>query len=126
MNSRKRVINRRQFVAQTAQGMGYLAIVASAITASKQLSRAGTASSSTNPFAYDVSAFAKTDPTLIRYEEVGRFASPHPEPRRIAIGPEGRIYIANRNGVDILDRSGGLQQSIKLRMPARCVGVARD
>lgn len=121
-----RVISRRKFIERSAQGVGYLAVSGAAMTVSAQVARAAAEPSSANPFAYDISRFAKTDPKLLRYEEAGRMRSPHSEPRRIAIGPEDRIYIANRNGIDVIDRAGGQQESIKLGAPARCIAVAAD
>jgi hypothetical protein len=126
MKPLKRGINRRRFVAKTAQGISYLAATGAAMSTSKQSARAAAKSISDNPFAYDVSRFVKTDPSLIRYEEMARFTSPHPEPRRIDIGPQDRIYVANRNGIDVLDRDGAPHLSIKLSAPARCVAVTSD
>jgi hypothetical protein len=116
-------INRRQFLEQSAQGVGVLAITVPVMTAS---AKAAVAGATGNPFAYDLGRFDKTDPKLVRYEEVRRFSSPNPEPRRIAIGPEDRLHIANRNGVDVFDSDGNRLDGIALSGPARCVAVARD
>src|ERR1043165_9203702 len=126
MKLSNRAISRRQYIERSAQGISYLTLGSAAMVASAQLARAVTEASRSNPFAYDISRFAKTDPKLIRYEEVGRVASPHPEARRLAIGPKDRLYIANRNGIDALNREGVQQESIKLESPARCVAVAAD
>jgi len=79
-----------------------------------------------NPFAYDVGRFAKTDPKLLAYEEAGRFRSPGPSPRRITIGVEERLYVADRSGVTILNSGGGRVAELALQTPARCVAVASD
>jgi len=126
MNIQRRVISRRLFLGRSAQSIGCFAVSNAAVAASTQLVRAATAPNSANPFAYDVSSFAKTDPKLIGYEEVGRTSSPHPEARRIGIGPDDHLYIANRNGIDVLDRAGRLQKELKLGAPARCVAVGGD
>jgi hypothetical protein len=79
-----------------------------------------------NPFAYDVELVARTDPKLIKYDEVGRFALQQPEPRRLAIGPGDRVYVATKSGFSIVDRNGETQMDIKLSGPARCIAVAAD
>jgi hypothetical protein len=119
MKLSNRIISRRQFIGRSAQSISSLALGHAAVAAS-------TGPNLANPFAYDVSRFATTDPQLIHYHEVGRIGGMHPEPRRIAIGPEDRLYIANRNGVDVFDRSGKPQQSVKTGEPARCVAVSGD
>jgi hypothetical protein len=79
-----------------------------------------------NPFALDMERLRKTDPKLIYYEQVGQFACPKPNPRRIAIGPEGRVYIAAESSVCVLDRSGARVSELECSAVARCVTVAAD
>jgi len=123
MKNPDRPINRRRFIAQSAQSVGFLAFSGSALNASAE---GDAPSQRINPFAYDVGRFAKTDLKLIGYVEVRRFASPNPEPRRVAIGPGDRVHIANRSGVDVLDAEGNRLDGIGLSLPARCVAVAAD
>jgi sugar lactone lactonase YvrE len=87
---------------------------------------AGAAQKDANPFAYDLERVSKTDPKLVRYEQVGRFACPAPGPRRLAVGPQDYLYIAARNGVSVLDPEGRRLDQIALGAPARCVAVAAD
>jgi sugar lactone lactonase YvrE len=47
-------------------------------------------------------------------------------PRRIAIGPDDRVYIAAGNAVSVLDREGTQINDIGLGTEARCVAVAGD
>jgi hypothetical protein len=122
MRRPREVISRRKFIERSAQGVGLLAVGVGATRAAG----AAVLDKSANPFAYDVERLTWTDPKLIRYEQVNRFASPHPQPRRIAIGPEDRLYIATRDGVDVLDRAGGRLERIGLTAPARCVAAAQD
>ncbi len=103
-----------------------LAAGSAALAASAQAAGAVGAEKQLNPFAYDVERFRKTDPKLIQYKQVGRFACPHPEPRRIALGPEERLYVAARKGVDVLDHAGARLDDISLPEPARCVAVGPD
>ncbi len=121
-----RWISRRKFIKWSAGGATVAAVSGSAIKVSEQLARGAGKETPGNPFAYDVGQFAKTDPKLIHYEQVGRFKSPGAEPRRIAIGPEDRLYLAAKDGVSVLGSDGGVLETISLSGPARCVSVAVD
>ena len=116
-------INRRTFIQRSAHGAGVLAFGRAALDFSP---RAYSADRAANPFAYEVEYLAKTDPALLKYEEVRRFAVPGPEPRRIDIGPGDRLYVATEKGVNILDAKGGPVGDLPTSEPARCVGVAPD
>jgi hypothetical protein len=120
MKRSKADITRRKFLQRSAHGVGLLAVGMSAAQSAR------TADKAANPFAYDVDRLTHTDPKLIQYEQVNRFASLHSQPRRLSIGPGDRLYVATRDGVDVLDREGGRLQSIDLSEPARCVAVAED
>jgi hypothetical protein len=126
MKTQKGAISRRKFIRWSASGATVAAMSGSVIKASQNLASAASAGKSSNPFAYEVEHFARTDPKWIQYEQAGRFSSPGPEPRRIAIGPEDRIYIAAKDGVSIVGREGGLLSTLAVAGPARCVAVARD
>jgi hypothetical protein len=126
MKNRNQTITRRHFLKETAGGAGILALGSGAFAASARLARGASAGKDVNPFAYDVERFRKTDPKLIHYEQVGHFANPGPDPRRICIGPEDRVYIAAGNAVTALDREGARLSEIDLGAPARCVAVAAD
>jgi hypothetical protein len=126
MKSQRRTITRRQFIKEGAQDTGLLALGGAVFATSAPAARAATAGQDANPFAYDVGRFRKTDPKLLQYEQVGTFASPYPEPHRIAVGPEGRLYIAAGNSISVVDRSGARLSEMALPGPARCVAVAGD
>jgi hypothetical protein len=115
MKTSKYCITRREFLQQGVGGAGLLA-VGTALGAGKDV----------NPFAYDVARVSKTDPKLIHFEQAARFAGLNPEPRRIAVGPEDRVYVAGKNGVTVLDREGAHLNDITLTGAARCVAVAAD
>jgi hypothetical protein len=119
-------MTRRQFLKQSARDAGVLAVSGTAIATSARLARAASAGKEANPFAYDVSRLSKTDPKLLHYEQIGHFPSPYPKPRRIAVGPEDRLYVAAGNYVSVLDREGGRINQIVLASPALCVAVARE
>jgi len=126
MKRQNQTITRRHFLKETAGGAGILAVGSGSFTASLGLARAASAGKDANPFAYDVERFGKTDPKLIHYEQAARFPGPKPDPRRIAIGPEDRVYIAAGNYVTMLDRDGAQVSEISLSTAVRCVTVARD
>ena len=126
MSNRKQTITRRQFIKESAQDAGMLALAGIAVASSVPLARAASSGKDANPFAYDVGRLRKTDPKLIHYEQVGHFRSPYPEPRRIAAGQDGRLYIAAGNYVSVVDPDGARVSEIALAGPARCVAVAGD
>jgi hypothetical protein len=126
MRNQNRVISRRRFIKKSVRGAGLLTASGTAIFASVRRARAASAGKETNPFGYDVERLRKTDPKLIHYEQVGRFACPQPEPHRIAVGPWDQLYVAAGNYVSVLEREGARISEIALSGPARCVGVGQD
>lgn len=112
--------DRREFLADSLRGAALLATLATG--RSPAADKPGTA----NPFAYDVSRYAKTDPKLIAYAEVGRWKCPQPEPRRIAVGPENMLYVCAGNYITAMKPDGQRGLEIALPEAARCVAVAKD
>jgi hypothetical protein len=89
--------------------------------------RAGAAEQGTaNPFAYDISRFQKTDPKLISHEEAAHWPVPRKDARRLAIGPDGKIYLCAGNYISCLNRAGQGGLELALAGPACCVAVAAD
>jgi hypothetical protein len=126
MKKQNLTITRRDFLKETAGGAGILAVGTGAFAASIGLGRAASAGKDANPFAYDVERLRQTDPKLIHYEQVGSFRSPHEDSRRIAIGPDDRVYIAAGNYVSVLDRNGTRITDIAFSAEARCMAAAGD
>lgn len=93
---------------------------------SSRWAEASAAESKVNPYAYDVERFGKTDPKLIHYEVASRFRCPGKQPRRIAAGPNDRLYIATAEGICIFSTDGARVGDLPLSDPARCVAVAPD
>jgi len=122
MRKEERAISRRDFIGHSVRGAGALAL---GVAMEKRLEAEG-GKAVGNPFAYDIDPLAKTDPALLKYEEVGRFAVRQAEPRRLALGPEDRVYVAAKHGLTVLDRNGEPLSDIRLSGPARCLGVALD
>ena len=126
MQNQDQDITRRRFLEQTARGSGILAVGGGSLAASVRLAGAASAGKDANPFAYDVERLRKTDPKLIHYEQVAQFPGPNPNPRRIAVGPDDRLYIAAANSVTVLDHAGKRLSEISSLAPVRCVAIAAD
>jgi hypothetical protein len=79
--------------------------------------------------AYDLDAvkLAKFDPNLLCYEETG---TPIPtgfaRSRGLALGADGRFYIAGDEAIRVLSQTGNLHRVISLSREPRCVAVAPD
>ena len=119
-------LNRRNFL----KSGGAAALVGVGATAAVVLNQRARFTRSTrpavNPFAYDVASLRQTDPALLHFTQVGHVRSPHPEPRRLAIGPDDLVYVAAGNYVSVLDREGNSVSEIALSAAVRCLGVAAD
>ena len=123
MKKKNQTVTRRDFLKETAGGAGIIALGSGSFAASIGLGRAATAGKDANPFAYDVERLRKTDPKLIQYEQVGSFRSPHEDSRRIAIGPDDRVYIAASNYVSVLDHDGSRIADVANCGPSRHAGA---
>jgi hypothetical protein len=117
MNSQGK-LTRRQFLLTTCVTGGGAGIWLRASAAA----RPGDAS----PFAYDVERFEKSDPKLVRYDEVTRFTCPHPGPKRICLDGENRVYVAGGNHVSVLTPEGAAVRDHELSDKARSVACAAD
>ena len=113
-------ISRRRFFERGAAG----AAAASALSLTSPTSRA--AGARDNPFALDVDRYSKVDPKLVQYKRVARFRCPQPGARRIALGPDGRLYVAAAQYVAVLERTGTPAGDIPCSGAARAVALAED
>jgi hypothetical protein len=105
--------DRREFfrvINKSAAILGLTAVAAKNTPAAK--------ADSSNPFAYDLSRLQKTDPALIAYEETARWRAPRKDPKRIALGPDDRVYLCAGNYVSVLSREGEPILEIALSGPA--------
>jgi len=118
-------LSRREFIRFGFHSAGLCGVTAAAL-ASSIAESVEAATASTSPFAYEVDRLSQIDPQLLRYEQVGRISGFGAEPKRIAIGPDDRVYVATKAGVEILDPVQGKTGEIPLSSPARCVAVAGD
>ena len=65
-------------------------------------------------------------PELLSFEQVDGFPVTVEGPSAIALGPDGRIYVAGSRAVEILDVTGRPAGSITLDSPATCMAVAGE
>ena len=54
------------------------------------------------PYVYDLNALRKVDPKFILYRLAGTIHTPYQDARAIALGPDGRIYLAADKAIRIL------------------------
>jgi len=79
----------------------------------------------TNPYPYDVEAFKKTDPALVRYRETVPLRTELTALRGLATTVDDRILVTGDAAVLILDRDGKQVSRIDLGAPARCVAAGQ-
>lgn len=109
--------SRRQFVRQIARG--------AALVGAGAVVRPAALAADANPFAYDVSRFARTDPKLIGWEEVARFKCEAKDARRLAIGPGDVMHVAAGNQILRRGPEGSLP-ALEMGASVTCVAVAAD
>lgn len=116
--SQSNSINRRVFLWQGLCATGLLKPV---VSGGQGLAATGSASSQG-----DVPRYFRTDPKLLNYSEVGRFKSAHANPRRLAIAPGGRIFIAAGKYVSAVDEQGIVQLEIALPSAAGAIAFSKE
>ena len=116
-------LSRRKFLGTSAVTAGLVGVGAVAVVVATRRTHAR---QRTNPFAYNVDQFRKTDPALIHYQQVSRIPVPREEPRRIAIGPDDLLHVAVGNYISIFDSGGNPVSEIALSAASSCLGVAKD
>lgn len=103
------------------------AATGAAATALAQLREARAAGAgAANPFAYSVAEFERTDPALLKYREVRRFAVPGKEARRLTLLPDGNLLVAGGRAFVELNPAGAAVREIAVDDAARCTAVAGD
>lgn len=125
MNSVGNVLSRREFIQAGFRSAGLFGVTAAALAGAMAESRAAERASP-SPFPYEVDQLSQIDPHLLRYEQAAKISGLGAEPKRVAVGPDDRIYVATKTGVEILDPIQGKTGQIPLSSPARCVAVATD
>ena len=122
--SKNQLLTRRGFI-QRAAHSAQLFAASSTIVSLAQRSRAAE-KPAPNRLLYDADRLRQTDPKLIQYDEAARFACPHPNARRIAMGSEATLFIAAGKQIVQLDKTGAHVADIQLADEPRCIAVASD
>jgi len=117
-------MRRREFLARGARKAGMLTFGAAVLKGATGVASAE--QSSANRFAYDVERFGKTDPKLVQFEQAALIRSAGTEPRRMAVGPGDRLYVAAKEGVLVFSPEGERVMEARLSAASRCVAVAED
>jgi hypothetical protein len=122
--TKNQLLNRRGFFQRSAR----TAAIAGAGATMFSLGHQGSAASSgtPNPWAYDDSAFRKTDPKLIRYHEVSRFRCPRPSPRCLDLSKDERLFIGAGRYLTEHTLDGTQVSEIALDGEPRCIAAATD
>src|SRR6266496_3847149 len=113
-------MSRRRFLGKTVVTASVAGLSSQALAAAKAQVR------DANPYFYDVERLRSVDPKLIHFVLLKRFPVGKPDPRRIAIGPDGRLFVAAGNRVIVLDRDGTLLGDFAVGGEVRSVSVAAD
>lgn len=117
MTTHQRKLNRRDFLRTSTVG-----VVAGAGSLAGGIASTRAAGADTNPFAYDVARFERTDPKLIAYKVEQKISLETLEARRIKAAPDDTLWVAaGRSGVQ-LSPSGQVLREVKLPGPVRCIG----
>ncbi len=119
-----RAVSRRAFLGGGALGAG--AAVLGLGTGQAAPGAPAATPTEANPWRYDVDSFRRVDPALVHYDRVVQFPVGQPEARRLAIGPDGRVYVAAGRGVLVFTAAGARAAEIKVGDLARSVHVAAD
>ena len=87
----------------------------------------GTSSSLGPEFQYDIEQYAKIDPALITWRQVGEeVKSDFEQSRAIAVDAEGVIYIAGDEKLEIYDKDFPVVKQIELGYEPTCLGIDTD
>jgi hypothetical protein len=122
--TRNQLVTRRGFIQGAVRSAQLLGATAAVVSLTKRSSAAE--KSTPNRLLYDVDRLRRTDPKLIQYQEVGRFVSPQPNARRMAIGPYEHLLVAAGKRIVEIDKAGAALGEIQLTDEPRCVTVGAD
>ena len=114
-------LNRREFLRTGVNGTLLAGLAAGALPPIRAASQRDP-----NPWAYDLRGFERTDPKLVQYRELRRFKCGRNEARRLALGPDGRLWVAAGNYACAFDASGNPVAELAFPGPTRCVAVSAE
>lgn len=121
-------VNRRKFLGAGLAGLG---LVSAGAAAGWAISRRGAASKPERPalggsFKYDVSAFEKTDPALLLYDETSRIPTGFDAPRCIEMAANDVLYVAGDLAVKAIAVDGTQKRSFALDEKPQALALAPD
>jgi len=74
-------------------------------------------------FTLDLSKLVKIDPALLQYKHAADFDVPMKEVRAIAVGPQGKIYVAGDRAIHVFGPDGKPEQVIDLEGEPSCLAL---
>lgn len=112
-------INRRRFFSGSAIGLGLLSVGGLAGWLSGRRNSGPSGAKANRPpldqrFTYDVSRFAQTDPSLLRYAESTSIPTGFSDPSCLGVGWNDRLLIGGDTSVKALGPDGKLQWTVPL------------
>ena len=87
----------------------------------------GTKSTLGPEYSYDIEQYAKIDPSLIVYQQIGEpIKTDFEKTSAVAVGADGRIYIAGDEKITIYTSGFSVQTEVELKGEPTCVEVETD
>jgi len=125
MNSslRNTLLTRRGFLDRAARSAKMAATTGAfaALGVSKARARGDT-----NPWAYDVSRYLTTDPTLVHYSEQSSFDASRTGLRSLALGSDGHLWLAAGKAIIELSPDGAVLSEFSTSQEVRCLIVSGE
>lgn len=101
--------------------------IAAGVTAFFLFDSAGSRSTLGPEYFYEIEQYAKIDPALILYQQVGEtIQTDFKEARAITLDDEGNIYIVGDSKLVIYDSTGNLLSEIELPKEPTCIEIDPD
>jgi hypothetical protein len=124
-------LNRRRFVTKSAIGFGLLSAggLAGWFSSRRNSGLAGVRKNrpALDPrFTYDVSRFAQTDPSLLRYSESDSIPSGFSNPSCLAVGWNDTLFIGGDTSINALSQDGKLQFTVPLTSRPQALAPTSD
>jgi len=121
-------LQRRSFLLAAAWGGGIAGLGGLTGLAASRLARRTPAAASRKPvlgdeFTYDVARFQKSDPALLRYDELVRFGSGLERARALAVAPDAAIFVGGTGGIRKFSAKGEPALTIPLEKPVYAIAL---
>ncbi len=76
-------------------------------------------------FTYDLTELKKVDPALIHYEQAASVPTGMTRPKGIAVGADGRLFVAGDGGVRVFDPAGKPVSQFKTGGEPHCIALGK-